>query len=201
MQDSTPRSHDEGYRATTADTQRRQKSKGSKKNRPSYRDELSVEVMAPKAMPVYELEARVSKVVLNMLLTKQQEYDNKRRGLVLVTRSHTRTPTTDNRKLLMEPPVVTITGTTEIECADEFSTDSASSCYATTITIVSDENLKDIIPVLKLRLEKVVSHSGIALLNNEDTNEAPAEEEEEEDAATISPSASPSSPMIQVSNR
>ena len=35
--------------------------------------------------------------------------------------------------------------------------------------------------------------------NKEDTTEAPAEEEE--DAATVLPSASPSSPMIQVSNR
>ena len=37
--------------------------------------------------------------------------------------------------------------------------------------------------------------------NKEDTTEAPAEEEEEEDAVTVLPSASPSSPMIQVSNR
>ena len=98
--------------------------KGAKKNAPPslQREGIPVELVAPLAMTMPELEAAVTEAVLD-ILEEPPEPDNERRNLDV---------------LLMS---VQITETTETECAEQYLKDIR--CYAATIMIDSKEDLVD----------------------------------------------------------
>ena len=98
--------------------------KGAKKNAPQslQGEAIPVELVAPLAMTMPELEAAVTEAVLD-ILEEPPEPDNERRNLDV---------------LLMS---VQITETTETECAEQYLKDIR--CYAATIMIDSKEDLVD----------------------------------------------------------
>ena len=113
---------------------------------------LRIKVIVPKAMKLRAMEARVIKIVLHILTGQQdKDNDNDRRDLV---------------SLLSTTPIVTTTGTTETECADPAANGgSMLTCYDTTITIDSEENLEGVIPPLTSQLSIGYGATGDATID------------------------------------
>ena len=112
--------------------------KGSKKNSPLlFRHEITVELVAPQAMLVPELEAAVTDVVLD-ILGGQQESNSVRRKLPALIRMSVET-----------------TRTTKTKCAKKYSVDVVVACYDATIMISSKEDLVDRLPKLERWLRDV----------------------------------------------
>ena len=120
--------------------------KGAKKNAPplSQREAIPVELVAPLAMTMPELEAAVTEAVLD-ILEEPQEPDNERRNLQI-------NGSTDESAL----GVVQITGTTKTKCPEQYLTEVVA-CYAATITIDSKDALVERIQTLQAALNVVIS--------------------------------------------
>ena len=120
--------------------------KGAKKNAPplSQREEIPVDLLAPLAMRMPELEAAVTEAVLN-ILEEPQEPDNERRNLQI-------NGSTDESAL----GVVQITGTTKTKCPEQYLTDEVA-CYDAIIMIGSKEDLMERIQKLQAALNVVIS--------------------------------------------
>ena len=119
--------------------------KGAKKNAPplSQREAIPVELVAPLAMTMPELEAAVTEAVLN-ILEEPQEPDNERRNLQFNG--------SDESAL----GAVQITGTTKTKCPEQYLTDEVA-CYDAIIMIGSKEDLMERIQKLQAELNVVIS--------------------------------------------
>ena len=120
--------------------------KGAKKNAPppsSQREAIPVELVAPLAMTMPELEAAVTKAVLD-ILEELQEPDNERRNLQFNG--------SDESAL----GAVQITGTTKTKCPEQYLTDEVA-CYDAIIMIGSKEDLMERIQKLQAALNVVIS--------------------------------------------
>ena len=104
--------------------------KGSKKNPPLlFRQEITVELVAPQAMPVPELETAVTDAVLDILGGQKESNSDRHKLLALIRMS------------------VETTRTTKTKCAKKHSVDVVA-CYDATVMISSKEDLVDCFPKL-----------------------------------------------------
>ena len=123
--------------------------KGAKKNAPpsSQREAIPVELVAPLAMTMPELEAAVIETVLD-ILEEPQKPDNERRNL--------QSNGSDESATDVGLGAVQITGTTKTKCPEHYLTEVVA-CYAATITIDSKEGLVERIQKLQAALNVVIS--------------------------------------------